>query len=92
MEEEEAMTPWEQPDLSDLLLHGRRGRAVLSALGLAFAVAAFRVGAGDAGPAGVAQLLLLVPGLVLEFVVQDRFEVHHCPGMPSLEREEAPLA
>ena len=95
--------------LSDLLLQRGRGGAVLGALGLTLAVAALGAGgrgggggrcgggggrAGDVGPAGVTQLLLLVAGLVLMFVVQHSFEVHHCPRVPGLgvarvEDEEA---
>lgn len=70
--------------LSDLLLQRRWGRAVLGALGLALTVAALSAGGsgggsgccggssgriGDVGPTGVTQLLLLITGLVLMFVV-----------------------
>lgn len=70
--------------LSDLLLQGRGRRAVLAALSLALTVAALGAGGGgggsgrcgggsgrtgNVGPAGVTQLLLLVTGLVLVFVV-----------------------
>lgn len=95
--------------LSDLLLQRRWGGAVLGALGLTLAVAALGAGgggggggrcggssgrAGDVGPAGVPQLLLLVPGLVLMFVVQHSLKVHYCPRVPGLggarvEDEEA---
>lgn len=84
--------------LSNLLLQRRGCRAVLAALSLALAVAALSAGGsgggsccaggsgrvGDVGPAGVTQLLLLVAGLVLMFVVEHSFEVHHCPRVPSL--------
>lgn len=84
--------------LSDLLLQRRRGRAVLAAFSLALAVAALSAGGGgggscraggsgrvgDVGPAGVTQLLLLVAGLVLMFVVEHSFKVHHCPRVPGL--------
>ena len=85
--------------LSDLLLQRRRGRAVLGALSLALAVAALGAGGGgsgrgrcgsssgcvsDVGPTGVSQLLLLVAGLVLMFVVEHSLKVHHCPRMPGL--------
>lgn len=84
--------------LSDLLLQRRGCRAVLAALSLALAVAALSAGGGgggsccaggsgrvgDVGPAGVTQLLLLVAGLVLMFVVEHSFEVHHCPRVPGL--------
>lgn len=84
--------------LSDLLLQRRGCRAVLAALSLALAVAALSAGGcgggscraggsgrvGDVGPAGVTQLLLLVAGLVLMFVVEHSFKVHHCPRVPGL--------
>lgn len=93
--------------LSDLLLQRRRSGAVLGALGLTLAVAALGAGgggsgrcgggsacAGDVGPTGVPQLLLLITGLVLMFVVQHSLKVHHCPRVPGLggarvEDEEA---
>lgn len=90
--------------LGDLLLQRRRGGAVLGALGLALTVAALGAGgggrgrgcggggggrAGDVGPAGVPQLLLLVTGLVLMLVVQHGFKVHHCPRVPGLRGARA---
>lgn len=74
--------------LSDFFLHWGGDGAVLSALCVALAVAALGVGAGDAGSAGVTQLLLLISGLVLMFVVKHCFKVHHCPRMPGLPTGE----
>lgn len=51
------------------------------AVHLAVAVAGL---AGGAGAAGVPQLLLLIPSLVLVLVVQHSLEVHHGPGVPGL--------
>lgn len=85
--------------LSDLLLQRRRGRAVLGALSLTLAIAALSAGGGgggggrcggssgrvsDVGPTGMSQLLLLIAGLVLMFVVEHSLKVHHCPCMPGL--------
>lgn len=68
--------------LGDLLLQRGRGGAVLCALGLTLAVATLGAGgrgggrcggsggcAGDVGPTGMTQLLFLVTGLVLMFIV-----------------------
>lgn len=84
--------------LGDLLLQRGWGGAVLVALSFTLTVATLRAGGsggggssggsgggiGDVGPTGVTQFLLLITGLVLMFVVQHRFKVHHGPGVPGL--------
>lgn len=68
-------------DLIDLFLARRGHGAVVVAVHLAVAVAGL---AGGAGAAGVPQLLLIIPPLVLVLVVQHGLEVHHRPGVPGL--------
>lgn len=84
--------------LGDLLLQRGRGGAVLVALSFTLTVATLCAGGsscggggggsgggiGDVGPTGVTQLFLLITGLVLMFVVQHCFKVHHCPRVPGL--------
>lgn len=56
---------------------------MVGAVHLTVAVAGLAV---STGAASVSQLLLLVSSLVLVFVVEHRFEVHHGPGVPGLTR------
>lgn len=57
---------------------------MISAVSFTITVAGFTVGAGTASTAGVPELFLLVPALVLMLVVQYGLEVHYSPGVPSL--------
>lgn len=57
---------------------------MISAVSFTITVAGFTVGAGTTSAAGMPELLLLVPALVLVLVVQYGLEVHYSPGVPSL--------